>query len=503
MTLNPKNVLKLLAIAFDDLHYDFESVISEAERNLSFHIESLIKDAIQESLYIETYTTLNFDEEDIIQDAVSIEENNNDNYIQDTVTSNLSASIELTESLDEEYKQKVIKFWKSGKKHKLKFATVQARFKRVSSKQQLYTWEKEISEGGNTKEKLKKLSEYVLSQFEDALQKCLPIHDLDICRWALNARNQLQLSEDFFKASDKWIHNFKQKHHIVSRKINKFITQKSLTNVNKLKTEASNFVEKVKTELLLIGAENVFNSDQSGFNLEMHTGRTLSFRGKQKIETLTQSISSMTHSYTIQPIISASGSLLSPLLIILQEKDGKFGPQVEQNLFRADNVVALPSNSDSWSGQNSKQLETIDTLSKNIKILTIPAGTTGMIQPLDVFGFRIWKNYIKHFSDMILLYNYDVNLHLRNNIIKLQSLIHNQFSSPRFINLFKYSWYKSGYLQEKPPKFDNPVDYCFKNCEAICASCNNVAIIKCAWCANSLCINEFFFAYHYCKNYKQ
>ncbi|KYN10456.1 hypothetical protein ALC57_17407, partial [Trachymyrmex cornetzi] len=68
-------------------------------------------------------------------------------------------------------------------------------------------------------------------------------------------------------------------------------------------------------------------------------------------------------------------------------------------------------------------------------------------------------------SDIILIYNYDVNLHLRNNIIKIQSLIHNQLSSPRFINLFKYSWYKSGYLQEKPPEFDNPVDYCFKNCE--------------------------------------
>jgi len=81
----------------------------------------------------------------------------------------------------------------------------------------------------------------------------------------------------------------------------------------------------------LVGIENVFNSDQSGFNLEMHTGRTLSFKGQQKIETLTQSTNSMTHSYTIQPLISASGSLLSPLLIILQEKDGKFGPQVESN----------------------------------------------------------------------------------------------------------------------------------------------------------------------------
>jgi len=118
----------------------------------------------------------------------------------------------------------------------------------------------------------------------------------------------------------------------------------------------------------------------------------------------------MTHSYTIQPLISASGSILSPLLIILQEKDGKFGPRVESHLFKADNVLVLASNSgkmttnlvktwftnvylpnsndnsvlflDSWSSQNSRTFETIDKLSKNIKILTIPAGTTGIIQPL-------------------------------------------------------------------------------------------------------------------------
>lgn len=115
-----------------------------------------------------------------------------------------------------------------------------------------------------------------------------------------------------------------------------------------------------------------------------------------------------------------------------------------------------------------------------------------MIQPLDVFGFRIWKNYIKYFSNIIFLYNYDVNLHLRNNVIKIQSLIHNQLSSLLFINLFKYNIGTKTNIYRKPPEFDNPVDYCFKNCETICASCNNVAIIKCAWCANSLYISEFF-----------
>jgi len=49
---------------------------------------------------------------------------------------------------------------------------------------------------------------------------------------------------------------------------------------------------------------------------------------------------------------------------------------------------------------------------------------------LDVYGFRPWKNLL-YFSDLVILHNYDINLHLRNNILKTQSLIHNQFSSPR------------------------------------------------------------------------
>lgn len=198
MALNPKNILKLLNYAFDQPQYDVQSVISEDEKKFSFHLENLIKDAIQDSVYIETYTTLNFEEASVIPEIVPIKENDEDDYIQDNTNSTLNPSIECTEICDEEYKRKVIEFWKSGKKHKLKFMTVQARFKCVTSKQQLYIWENKISKGGNTREKLKKISEYVFARFEDALQKSLPIHDLDIRRWVLNARNELQLSADFF-----------------------------------------------------------------------------------------------------------------------------------------------------------------------------------------------------------------------------------------------------------------------------------------------------------------
>jgi len=114
---------------------------------------------------------------------------------------------------------------------------------------------------------------------------------------------------------------FKQKHRIVSRKINKFVTKKSIENKEKLEQEVKTFVEKIKTHIFLVGEENVLNSDQSGFNLEMHTGRTLALKGQETVEALTQSVNSMTHSYTIQPLISAKGVLFSPLLIVLQEEE--------------------------------------------------------------------------------------------------------------------------------------------------------------------------------------
>jgi len=138
--------------------------------------------------------------------------------------------------------------------------------------------------------------------------------------------------------------------------------------------------------------------------------------------------------------------------------------------------------------------------------MTIPSGTTGMIQPLDVYGFRPWKNFVKYFSDLVMLHKSDINLHARNNILKLQSLVHNQFSSPRFIYMFKYAWYKSGYITEAPPKCETPVRYCFNNYNMSCQKCNELAIMRCGWCTKSICMNHFFGldtddTLHYCNDY--
>lgn len=100
----------------------------------------------------------------------------------------------------------------------------------------------------------------------------------------------------------------------------------------------------------------------------------------------------------------------------------------------------------------------------------------------------------------------ELNLHLRNNIIKLQSLVHNQLSSPRYKNLFKYSWYRSGYIEEKPENFINPVEFGFRdksNVKCEVEGCSNVGIIRCSWCKKNLCLKHFFEDYHYCKKYEE
>jgi hypothetical protein len=237
-----------------------------------------------------------------------------------------------------------------------------------------------------------------------------------------------------------------------------------------------------------------------------------------------------------QPTITKSGKLLSPLFIVLQEPNGEFGPRVEQGMFSAPNIKVTASKSgkltkehlrlwfrevffpnvgnksvlivDSWTTYNDKVLITnVSPSNKELEILTIPPKTTALVQPLDKYGFRLWKNFVRKFSDRVVLDRLDVDLYHRNNILKLQSLVHNQFSSPRFENVFKYSWFACGYSNNHPGNFVNPIEYCFnvhnKYCSRSDLLCNSVSFIICSWCNESFCFEHFFTAYHICNNFNQ
>ena len=526
---NPYNVIMLLYVTFTAFNLPTSPKTSE-ERHVTSTIESMLQEMRDKIYDMEEEESLDYQNDNDIPTAQQVELGDEEEEDEVFRYEAIPPFICTTDTrIPYEYKKDAVDFWKSGKTRPKTLEAVKHRYRKVHSLRQLRRWELQVNEGGSRFDKLKQISEYILNNFHIALENKLIIHDADLARWAVRAQEDLNVPG--FKASLRWIQKFKTIHNIVSRKITKFVTKKYLMSNVDLEEKCNTFIENVKYQISVYGVENIYNSDQSGFQLELHAGRTLAHKGAKRIESVVQSISATTHSYTIQPTVSADGRLLSPLFIVLKEVSGTFGPRVQETMFKATNIFVTASKSgkltahhfkiwlqdvffpnvgpksvlllDSWTGHCPNIIQESKSESiEDIILLTIPAGTTGKIQPLDVYGFRLWKNFVKYFSDIVMLLNLEVDLHVRNNILKLQSLTHNQFSSPRFRNLFKYAWYKSGYVVNKPEEFETPVEFCFKKqSKPTCDICGATAIITCAWCKKSLCINHFFHEHHLCDTF--
>jgi len=187
----------------------------------------------------------------------------------------------------------------------------------------LYRWEKQIEAGGTYREKLLKISQFTYEQYQSSKREHKIIHDLDLRRWAFQKARELECT-NHFKASTWWLTQFKRTHRIVGRKITKFVSKKDVREKAAIQDSALDFVIDTMPLMNEFGLDNVFNSDQSGFQYEIHCGRTLADKGQKKVEIIAQSKNALTHSYTIMPTMSASGVLLEPLYMVLQEKEGLF-----------------------------------------------------------------------------------------------------------------------------------------------------------------------------------
>ena len=91
--------------------------------------------------------------------------------------------------------------------------------------------------------------------------------------------------------------------------------------------------------------DKVFNTDQSGLQLELFSNRTLGFEAEYLTLGNVQSINNTTHSYTIQPMITMSGRQIGPLFLCLKEASGRLSDNIKKDLFTASNVVVTCSKS--------------------------------------------------------------------------------------------------------------------------------------------------------------
>ncbi|KAF4532704.1 hypothetical protein B566_EDAN004691 [Ephemera danica] len=333
-------------------------------------------------------------------------------------------------------KKLIVEYWLNNGRLRT-FSCVQNRFREVQYRSQLNRWKEQVDVGGTRYSKLVELYHLTYAAFEDArVVKRLPVHDLDLRRFALNAASEIGL--EHFRASRSWIFKFKKTYNIVSRKVTKFITTKSMRNIEQTIAESKKFIQENKP-LVEAEPDSAINGDQSGFQRELRFGRVLEPKGSKIIDVIAQSANSLTHSSTVMPFITASGKLLEPVLLCIQERNGCFPPTIEAKMQVPENLIVVASKSgkmekrhvplclaeivlpncsttcvtnlflDSWSGHSDLQF--IENMTRGtgkvIAVKKLPPGSTKDTQPLDKYGLRPWKVYQRKISEYIILNEID------------------------------------------------------------------------------------------------
>ncbi|CAL8116561.1 unnamed protein product [Orchesella dallaii] len=340
-----------------------------------------------------------------------------------------------------------------------------------------------------------------------------------------------------FSASHGWVNDFKKRYGISSRKITRLVSKNDVRSMDEILKNAAAFQVDVKRISSSFSSNFILNTDQAGFTYEITSSRTLTFKGEQITMGISKSPTGLaTHSYSVQYMINMSGEIVGDVFMCLQEKDGRIGPIVQQNLPSVPNVTLTCSKSgkltrslfayfldkvvlasvkedfvlvlDSWNGQtNATDYQNRFGVndSPNCQLKIIPKRCTSICQPLDTTFHRQLKYFARRlYEEFFLFYSADIHpadeLTTRNNIIIMHSLLHNQFSAPIFKPMLKYSWYSSGLTDERVT-FLSTKEVCFsfdKRDPIKCEQCGiHTRFLKCAYCRIKLCFNCFFYNFHY------
>lgn len=337
-------------------------------------------------------------------------------------------------------------------------------------------------------------------------------------------------------ASLTWAHRFKVKHNIRQRKVTKFISKTDAATLEESLQAPTTFQE--QTCALITKYPNkdfVINTDQTGCEYQTTFNRSLDYKGVKTVLVKKQNLAKLTHCYTAQYSLTASGKLLPKVFLCMQEPGDTLGPRVIKTVEllteEYKNIVVTCSKSGKLTKEiykhflhttikpyvtNNNFLLIIDSCGGQVgttiydemfhkegeevtySIKVIPPKCTPFCQPCDVYFYRQVKNIIKRLQNASDLLKEQREVASREDALKIHSLVHYLLSPPAFYNMIKYAWVKSKLtpLNEKLA-FQNVNDICFPPTlfKKKCYNCQNTSFI-CSWCQSVLCFKCFCDKYH-------
>ena len=206
------------------------------------------------------------------------------------------------------------------------------------------------------REKYEKIRAQVREMFLAARQEAKPVRIWELHLWIAEAVQKFKPKKQC--TSHSFIDSLKKDLKISSRRVTRFVTKKKLVDEPAIMEKAAHFVQQNNAfcDENCIPPENVWNSDQSGFNYEMTCDRTYEIMGTKHVLSLVVDKNSTTHSYTLQVHLSKAGKLGSKFYLCFQEDKGIFGPRVHESVVgecsRVGNIVVVEA---STSGKLQKK----------------------------------------------------------------------------------------------------------------------------------------------------
>ena len=393
------------------------------------------------------------------------------------------------------------------------------------------------------------LKDIVNEKFKMLREDGVTVHGNDLCRMATEESSKLCLKRKC--SSISFVNSIKKKYNIGGRRVQKKRTK--TYSKEEIESSAANFYSKINQLVIkeVLKPCQIFNADQTGINLEITDKRTLDYVGTKEVVSKIISDSNTTHSFTVQLYFSMNR--MGKTVFLIFKGDNEFGKEVEKNgktkvvgariqaklrkiLEKCKNVEVFFNSCakmdkpamNKWmdvfekDNQNlTKKLLIWDALSVQTKITqdnqpvdedecesdeynlkflfensktlyeTIPAGTTSIAQPLDsrfILQFKYLYKYLyklmKHREESIIDKYW---------IIKLVSVVYNQFSSPKFERLIEYCWSVCNYVHPDLPIHNEYGKVIEINLSKLttCYKCNSQSVVRCAHCNYEFCLEHF------------
>ena len=207
---------------------------------------------------------------------------NEDNFEADDEgedKNNRIGSYHLTE-YSEEYMQQVVDYadhQNHNGKRRRSWKSVHNRFKALPDQAYVSRFRNYLAHEDTKRQKIHNVNEAVYRRFILAREKCLPVHDINLQRIALQVSHELNLEN--FVASCHWLSNFKALHSIVCRRITNIVTHHEIEKFDEIQKSEDAFIKEFFALSPPYQANEILNTDQVGIEREVRSTRTLSFLG--------------------------------------------------------------------------------------------------------------------------------------------------------------------------------------------------------------------------------